>query len=357
MTGGIEKVCRTLAKALQNLSTQTGKLSFQHFSLYDQSEQIDDQYINEKSYKGFSGSKVVFIIRSVLQGMLSDVIILSHINLLILVPILKFLKPKTKIILFAHGIEIWDPVSNWKREILQNDVEIWAVSRFTAEKIAITHHINKTNIQILNNAIDPFFNWPNTFDKPKYLLDRYGINAEQPILLTLTRLIAEEAYKGYDRVLTALPTLVKKFPNLIYLIAGKADEMEKDRIAQYVKEYNMESNVKLIGFIDEKEKTDFYKLADVFIMPSTMEGFGIVFIEAAACGVKTIGGNQDGSNDALLNGKLGKLVSPENILEIELAIENSLNETKNPLQIQNLCKQHFGFEEYQQKIQHLLKLA
>src|SRR5690606_5108799 len=126
--------------------------------------------------------KLFFMLASIWKGLQSDTIILSHINLLIIVPFIKFLSPKTKIILYAHGIEIWDSLPLWKREILQNDLEIWAVSNFTANKIALTHQINKTHIKILNNAIDPYFHWPKYFEKPAQLLKRFKLDANQPIL-------------------------------------------------------------------------------------------------------------------------------------------------------------------------------
>ena len=80
-----------------------------------------------------------------------------------------------------------------------------------------------------------------------------------------------------------------------------------------VEEKNLTNNFILTGYIEDKELTDHYLLADVFVMPSTQEGFGIVFLEALVCGLPVIAGNKDGSVDALLNGKLGKLIDPDNI--------------------------------------------
>ncbi|MCY1547254.1 D-inositol-3-phosphate glycosyltransferase [compost metagenome] len=91
-------------------------------------------------------------------------------------------------------------------------------------------------------------------------------------------------------------------------------------------------------------------------MPSTQEGFGIVFIEAAACGTKIIGGNIDGSVDALLNGSLGTLVKPQDIIEISLAIEQNLSTGFSPLAIQELCLTHFAYPSYLSKVSSLLSV-
>lgn len=85
-----------------------------------------------------------------------------------------------------------------------------------------------------------------------------------------------------------------------------------------------------------------------------MEGFGIVFIEAAACGAKIIAGNVDGSVDALLNGKLGTLVNPEDIAAIEMAIEENLNSKTDPKQIQDRCLTNFGYQQYLKRIKELI---
>ena len=74
-----------------------------------------------------------------------------------------------------------------------------------------------------------------------------------------------------------------------------------------------------------EELPDYFRLADVFVMPSTGEGFGIVFLEAMATGVRVIAGNQDGSRDALCDGALGTLVDPENCEELASAIQAALD--------------------------------
>ena len=81
------------------------------------------------------------------------------------------------------------------------------------------------------------------------------------------------------------------------------------------------------GQIPESEKVAHYNLADAFVMPSTGEGFGIVLIEAAACGVPVIGSRADGSREALRDGLLGRLVDPRKPEELIEAVTAVL---KNP---------------------------
>ena len=87
-----------------------------------------------------------------------------------------------------------------------------------------------------------------------------------------------------------------------------------------IRELGIESNVTLAGFVPDYELCSHYNLCDLFAMPSKGEGFGIVFLEALACGKPMIAGNKDGSVEAVLNGELGALVDPDNVAEIANAI-------------------------------------
>jgi glycosyltransferase involved in cell wall biosynthesis len=78
--------------------------------------------------------------------------------------------------------------------------------------------------------------------------------------------------------------------------------------------------------VPPEELPEYFRLADVFVMPSALEGFGIVFLEAMATGVRVIGGSQDGSRDALCDGALGTLVDPDNGEELASAILAALDD-------------------------------
>lgn len=193
---------------------------------------------------------------------------------------------------------------------------------------------------------------PKTFGKPAYLQKRYGIDEKTKVILTVTRINKNEGYKGYDKVLEALPEIISLLPNIKYILAGKYDEYEEQRIKERVKRLGLEKHFILTGFIKEKELTDHYLLADVFVLPSKKEGFGIVFIEAAACGVPVIAGNQDGSIDALMKGKLGMLINPDNINEISKAILEQLNTTN--FNMSNAVIETFGFNTFKKNLTMVL---
>ena len=321
-------------------------------SLYD--DQPDFNYVDTESFRGFKGNRIAFLLNTAKTGWMANTIILSHINLLLFAWILKKIQPGKRIVLLAHGIEIWGKLPKWKTDFLRRHTEVWAVSHFTAEQIEKAHQLQPSQIKVLHNSLDPFFRIPALFVKPDHLLSQYQLSTSNKILYTLTRLSSQEQYKGYQQVILALKDLPEE---VVYILAGKADEKEKASVLSLIKQHHLTHRVILTGFLAEAEVHEHFLLADLFVMPSQGEGFGIAFIEAAACGLVSIAGNTDGSRDALLNGKLGELVDPQSVKEISTTIAKHLAYPKsavNAKQLQQQCLAAFSFEQYKTNFLHLL---
>ena len=352
LTGGVEKVSRKFIYAIGQL---LGNQAWMSYSMHDEDKDTDTRYISTDYYRTFGGAKLSFVAASFLKGLKSNVVVLSHINLLPVAKLITFFKPKQRIVMFAHGIEVWDALPKWKTKFLQEKVQIWAVSNYTRDQMITQHQISPQQIKVLNNCLSPFLQLPDHFEKPEHLLEKYQIAENVPVIFTLNRLSASEKYKGYDKVIVALGQLKKLNQPFTYLLAGKADQAEQLRLTKLIEENNLVNEVKMVGYLSEEDLTPHFLLSDLFIMPSKGEGFGIVFIEAAAHGCKIIGGNLDGSTDALLNGELGQLINPNEEAEILAAIQKALaNKEHRPHQQQQTTVEHFGFDSYLRKIKELL---
>ena len=96
-----------------------------------------------------------------------------------------------------------------------------------------------------------------------------------------------------------------------------------DYLRSVAQTFDVAGRVIFAGKVPHEELPDYFRTADVFVMPSVKEGFGIVFLEAAACGLPVIGGNRDGSVDALADGVIGTLVDPEDPAMIAKAIDSA----------------------------------
>lgn len=253
----------------------------------------------------------------VLAGLLyrPDLVISTHPNF---TPAARFLKKLTGIPYWtvAHGFEVWDLKRYHVQQGLKDANRILSVSNYTRQRIINEQALYPNKIVCL----------PNTFDldrftpapKPAYLLEKYGLHKDQPLCLTVNRLAEGEDFHAYDQILQAMPAIIQAIPNFHYMIVGKGKD--RKRLEQLIKTLGLNDSVTLAGFVPDEKLVDYYNLCDVFAMPSKLEGFGIVFLEALACGKPVLGGNQDGSLDALDNGRLGALVDPEDLGEIAQGI-------------------------------------
>jgi glycosyltransferase involved in cell wall biosynthesis len=203
--------------------------------------------------------------------------------------------------------------------LIANAVGIIAVSRHTMERVRGWTGLPESRFHILPNCVDltAFMPLPRNED----LAQRLGI-AGRRALLTVGRLVGKERYKGFDEVLGVLPELTREIPDLVYVIVGDGDD--RSRLEDRARVLGVADRVVFAGFVSEAEKIDLYNLASVYVMPSRGEGFGIVYLEAMACGVPTIGSELDGSRDALRNGLLGQLVDPRDPQQIVRAIRAGL---------------------------------
>lgn len=145
-----------------------------------------------------------------------------------------------------------------------------------------------------------------------------------PNLITIARL---EPRKGIDTTLRAIAALAGKYPNLRYDIVGKGPD--KRRLETLAAQFGIANRVRFHGYIAENEKAALLSTADIFLMPNrrepgSVEGFGIVFLEAAAFGVPSIAGADGGTRDAVLDGKTGLVVNAENEMNVIAALGSLL---------------------------------
>jgi glycosyltransferase involved in cell wall biosynthesis len=354
-TGGIEKVCRVAGKALYEKAVSESGL-FNLFAMYDkQSDADENRYFPSELFRGFTKRKIKFILHAVLHAKKYDVIILSHINLLLVGWLIKWIYPRKKLVLFAHGIEVWGDISRTKKNMLKRCDMLLAVSRYTGERLVQEHGIPTEKIEVLNNCLDPFLPLGKEYVGSLRLRAKYGFQKEDIILFALTRISSKERYKGYDKVLQSLVALCQNYPTIKYLIAGSHDEEEKKYLDTLTEQLGLAGKFKMAGFIPDEELVEHFLMSDMYVMPSMKEGFGIVFIEAMYYNLPVIAGNKDGSVDALLDGALGRLVDPMDIHQIAAAVEANIIKPNEALPDRNLLLEHFSYEAYKANWDKLIK--
>jgi glycosyltransferase involved in cell wall biosynthesis len=162
----------------------------------------------------------------------------------------------------------------------------------------------------------------STMDPARRALARhaFGFDRDEVVLLTVGRMDSSERYKGHDQVLDALPGLLESNAGLRYLVAGEGDD--RNRLTRLAKELGVSDRVTFAGY--REDLADCYAACDIYVMPSTQEGFGIVFLEALASGRPVVAGGIDGSIEALCWGELGFLCDPLAPESVERAIHRAI---------------------------------
>jgi phosphatidylinositol alpha-1,6-mannosyltransferase len=158
---------------------------------------------------------------------------------------------------------------------------------------------------------------------------KFGL-AGKKVILSVSRLVKR---KGHANVIAALPGVIEKVPGAHYLIVGKGPE--EDSLQAQVRDGGLSDAVTFAGYADESELPSCYAACDVFVMPSfaaqrgeNVEGFGIAYLEANACGKPVIGGRTGGVPDAIAEGETGLIVDPLDVEEIGKAIVEILADEK-----------------------------
>ena len=238
-----------------------------------------------------------------------------------------------KIVVLAHGTEIpkkyfdnfYAYLNIKKRRIIKsyaNCKKIAANSAYTRDLMIASLKISSDKIKVIHPGIDIYEDFISDEDRENV---KKIIKNASPIITTLARV---EKRKGHKFVINSISELKSKFPNMLYLVAGKGPYL--DEIKKYVRRLKLEKNVIFLGWITEPEKSLVLQSSDIFIMtPSqdgeSIEGFGMVFIDAAFHGIASIGTLSGGISDAVIDNKTGLLCEEGNQAHITENINKLLS--------------------------------
>jgi phosphatidylinositol alpha-1,6-mannosyltransferase len=235
---------------------------------------------------------------------------------------------------FAHGVEVLESrrtlrkrirgrLAPLKRGVFTRSGRALAVSSFTAAKLADCG-VSPAGTSLVFGGVDPVEFAPAP--KSEALLARHGLNGHR-VLVTVSRL---HPYKGVDTAIAAFAQLAGDDPDVAYVVCG--DGPDRPRLEELARKHGVEGRVHFAGAVPQSELPDYYNLADVFVlvpreelwMPEA-EGFGLVFLEAAACGKAAVAGRSGGVPDAV--GSTGWLVDPNDPDAVAGAMREALAET------------------------------
>jgi phosphatidylinositol alpha-1,6-mannosyltransferase len=238
--------------------------------------------------------------------------------------VLRLLAPGVTRCVYVHGEEIttrddYDTRQERRRRALLSAHHIVVVSRFTAGVVdALLGEAGRGRIRLIENGVDVVRFHPAP--RPPHLEAMHGL-AGCFVFVSVCRLLEK---KGIDQALRAFARVLAAFPDSRFLIVGEGPyRATLEAIAQ---DCGVAAQAIFAGAVAEDELLDHYALGDVFVMPNRRlangdtEGFGLVFLEANACGLPVIAGSDGGSIDAVRDGANGLLVDGQSVDAIAAAM-------------------------------------
>ena len=251
---------------------------------------------------------------------------------------LELIKTDKKKYCLIHGKEINHPRgSSLNKRVVNtlNDVEkVIANSRYT-KKLAIDNGVKQNKVLVIN----PGVNTVKEFNKKSLEKVESLLKVKTPRLITISRF---DKRKNHEKVIMALRNLKQQYPDIVYICIGYGDE-EKN-LKKLVKELNLDSQVMFFKEITDNLKNSLLAKSDIFVMPSiihktSVEGFGISYVEAAQYGLPSLGGKDGGASDAIDHNKTGLICDGNNLDEIYSSL-NSMIENKKCLEFGKNAKDY-----------------
>ena len=267
---------------------------------------------------------------------------------------LELLKSNKKKYCLIHGKEINHPkggrLNNRILKVLNKVEKVIANSNYT-KNLAIEIGVNREKIIVINPGVKQV----KELDKKSAEKVESLLKVKTPRLITVSRF---DKRKNHEKIIMALRNLKQIYPDIVYTCIGYGEEEEN--IKKLVKELGLDSQVMFFKDISDNLKNALVASSNIFVMPSiihktSIEGFGISYIEAAQYSIPSLGGKDGGASDAISHGKTGLICDGNNLDEIYSSL-NSMIENKNYIELGKNAKEYSTKFEWKKIIEEYKKI-
>jgi len=304
--GGVQEAGRQTAAALDEIARRRG-WSLDLLSLNDLPGAGALRFQGrEIPFTGFGRAKVQFVFSAMrLARKNARAVLAAHPYLALPARLMKMRSPGLKSIVMSHGIEVWHRLPFFRRRALLHADLLLAPSSDTARKLVEIQTAPAEKICRLpwpvNEEILRFADSPASLPSPPAF-------PQGLVILTVGRWAASERYKGADDLIEAIPLIRESIPNVQLVAVGGGDDLP--RLRKLAADRGVGDRVTFFEGLSREQLAACYARCDVFALPSTGEGFGIVFLEAMAFGKPVVGADSGGIPDLIENNLNGLLIPP-----------------------------------------------
>jgi phosphatidyl-myo-inositol dimannoside synthase len=318
--GGVQEAGRQTAAALEEIELRNER--FTYFLSLNNSPGTQSFSAGEREifFQGFGRSKLCFVLSAIAQAPKeAGIVLAAHPHLAPPAACMKWFSPRLKSVVMSHGVEVWKPLSPLRRNALRSADIVLAPSSDTARKLRDVQGVSPNKIRRLAWPLSPgFLRWADA-SAELVLPERFP---RGQVILTVGRWAASERYKGADELINAVAQLRRTFPGLHLVAVGGGDDLT--RLQGLASQLGVSDCVHFFDGLSRQELAACYAHAEVFALPSTGEGFGLVFLEAMAFGRPVVGAKCGGTTDVINDGVNGLLVPPRDPQRLVEALDRLL---------------------------------
>ena len=329
VTGGIEYVSKNLFYGLKGLNinvklvTQNGKKE-------------DDKNIFRSPYNGVVGYLAFCLIRGycLIKNWDCDLIVCGSVVSAPVACILSTITRKPYTVLI-HGSDLLfhNKVYHFLIKTLMLRADVLCANSLNTKNLLVNYVGKPKRIVVIHPGVNCEKFREGEKQKSKVFLPEYN---GRKIIVTIGRLIRRKGVLQF--IENVMPKLVEKFPNILYLVVGEDAEQSlvhkerlKNIIQNRIENLGLQKNVKLLGKISDSDLVRLLFRSDLFVLPcievpGDIEGFGIVFLEAALSGTPSVASRLGGIPDAVIDKKTGILVEPSDYSGYVYAITKLLED-------------------------------
>jgi phosphatidylinositol alpha-1,6-mannosyltransferase len=267
---------------------------------------------------------------------------------------LELIKTDKKKYCLIHGKEINHPKGSSlnKRaiKVLNNAKKVIANSEYT-KNLAINNGTDKEKVKVIKPGIDPVKELnKKSLEKVESLL-----KIKSPRLITVSRF---DKRKNHEKIIMALRNLKQIYPDIVYICIGYGDE--EQNLKELVEKLDLSTQVMFFKDITDDLKNSLIAKSDIFVMPSiiyktSVEGFGIAYVEAAQYGVPSLGGKDGGASDAIEHNKTGLICDGNNLDDVYSSL-NSMIENKKYLEFGKNAKEYVSKFQWEKILEEYKKI-